>query len=171
MIEPHDDRPWLSRLWYREAEDRWNSPRESRFSIGLGFAKIPFYDMRMAREKLIAAMKIDLWRTSIFCPAPVSRHETKEWQQACQRFALPHRRRTVADVKKLEFENFVRSRWEKGMPKKTIAREAVEMGAYPFGTRKWSPDEQDDLANCRRAIYRLLEEREEAWRREGGDAY
>ena len=169
-IEPHDDRPWLNRLWYREPEDDWDSPREFRFSIGLEFAKIPFYDMARARQRLIRAMKIDLWRTSIFCPAPMSRHETREWEQACQRFALHQRRTTMAEVRKSEFEKFVRARHEKGMPIKTMAREAVEKSAYPFGTRKRGFDEQDDIESCRRAIYRLLEERERFWRREDGKA-
>ena len=52
------------------------------------------------------------------------------------------------------------------VPKRVIAREAVQRGLWPYGKRKSNSDPFLDLENCRRAVIRLLNTREKYWLKE-----
>jgi hypothetical protein len=136
-------------------ESHW-PVHELPFANRLRFTKVPFYPAYAAREALIAAMKMELWQTSVFSPAPFSKTDRMKWRQMCKRFALDYRRQSHQEVRKSQFEEFVRKQYEKHVPVKTIARQAVAKGLHPFGTKK-SPEGADEpIESCRCAVYRVI---------------
>ncbi len=169
IIEADDGRPWLSYLCYREPyvidSKVYNGVRAPG---SLDFDKLPFYQEPDAHKTVLRAMKRELWRTSIFCPTPLPNRTGKEFHAACDRFGLRHRRATQQQIGKGHFEWFVHEQWENEVPKKAIGREAVQRGLWPHGTRKSNcePTHDDDVENCRRAVIRLINTREEYWLKE-----
>ncbi len=115
---------------------------------------------------LLCAMKRELSRTSIFCSTPLPNRTGKEFHAACDRFGLRHRRATQQQIRKNSFEWFVHEQWENEVPKKAIAREAVQRGLWPYGKRKRNSDSLLDLENCRRVIIRLIKTIEKQWLKE-----
>jgi len=163
------DEPWLSHLAYRPPDaEHWEMAGEKGLGMCLYFEKLPFYHRDDAYEKLIKAMKLELWRTSVFCPKPLPSRGGPEFKQACDRFALSYRRHTQQEVRQHRFEQFVRKRYDRGMVKKAVAREAVKRKLWPYGTRKSNcePTHDDDVENCRRVVIRLIKTREKQWLKE-----
>lgn len=166
-LTPHADEPWLSHLAYRPPDaEHWEMAGEKGLGLCLYFEKLPFYHRDDAYGKLIKAMKLELWRTSVFCPKPLPNRGAPEFRQACNRFALSHRRHTQQEVRQHRFEQFVRRYYDRGMIKKAIAREAVKRKLWPYGTRKSNRDPFDDVENCRRVVIRLIKTREKQWLKE-----
>lgn len=158
LIECDTGRPWLSYLRYQVSEPPdWQTADQRPFARCLVFEKLPFFDLDDAYNAVVRAMKLELWRTSIFCPAPMPNREDKRLQEACHRLALPHQRRTQQQARRVALDRFVREQYKKGMAKRAIAREAVARGLWPFGTRKkTSKDTIDDVEKCRRTVIRML---------------
>jgi len=157
LIESDVGRSWLSYLEYRKpGSENWEMGGQMPFAHCLKFTKLPFYYLDDAYHRLRKAMKLELWRTSIFCPVPIPNRADKRFRKACDRLALEHHRRTAQQARKAIFERFVRDQHARSVSKKAIAREAVDRGLYPFGTRKTGDYFPDDLENCRRTIYRVI---------------
>lgn len=159
ILRPDEGQPWLNYLRYTDPGA--DAPGERRFGDRLGFEKLPFYHLREAYARLIRAMKLELWPTSIFCPSPLRNQDNASFRKACDRFNLRYRRRTRQQARKYAFEDFVRDEWRSGTSKRGIAR-----GLWPYGTRRGSLENPEDTEHCRRAVIRLIKERQAVWERQ-----
>jgi hypothetical protein len=104
-------------------------------------------------------MTLEAWKTSVFCPKPLSTENRLEWNRHAERFALGYRARTEQAKRKLEFARFVEERTDERESPERIAREAVNAGLWPFGTvhPKRRKELYDAVENCERAVYRIIE--------------
>ena len=102
-------------------------------------------------------MMLETWRSSIFCPRPVTPLHPKEWRKHARRFAISYRLRTAQWERKQKFEGFVKKEYAKHLPAIEIARPAVSGGLWPYGTEHGgSVDEEDRIRACRSAVYRVI---------------
>ena len=135
----------------------WNTP-EIPFSYCLQFRMQPYYVLSDALYQLRRNMTLELWKTSVFCPKPLTTENRPEWNRHAERFALGHRARTAQWEKKLEFVRFVEQRHDEGESAERIAGGAVNEGLWPFGTihPKQREEAYDAVVPCERAVYRVI---------------
>jgi len=158
VIVPHSRRPWMERLEYvpPDTGQRWDLP-PMPFSHCLRFRMQPYYHIHDATEALRHHMKLELWRTSVFCPRPITPLNRKEWREHCRRFAVSYRLRTEQWKRKQEFEQFVKCQHSGPTETIEIARQALREGLWPYGTpRGGDTDDEARVAACRSAVYRAL---------------
>lgn len=158
VIVPPDDRPWLSWLRYypqHRSGERWNDP-EFLFSDCLGFAMQPFYRLRGSFQWLRHQMKLELWKTSIFHPHPLTPQSRKAWRSHEKRFLVRHQLQTEELKRKQRLVARLKRLMKEGVSRRGMVKMVLEEGLWPYSVRPRirTPDYDADV-NCLRVVNRL----------------
>ena len=146
-----------------EPEKRLASWRQVAYAgyPGLYWKMLPLYDERDI-ARIWDAMKLELYRTSVFSPSARRRQDPRLWKHLEQRFALPFQRMS-------RYRYYIRLRercvleWTReGKSLTECARGLVEKGLYPLDTVRLEPVTVSDpslaeqyLEGARRVVIRI----------------
>ncbi|MBU0607133.1 MAG: hypothetical protein KKI08_04565 [Armatimonadetes bacterium] len=158
VIVPHDDRPWLSWLRYFPQDfsgARWDDP-EFPFSDCIGFVMQPFYRLRGSLQWLRHQMTLELWKTSIFHPHPLTPQSRKAWRNHEKRFLLRHQFQAEQVKRKQKLVRRLKELMAEGVPRRGMVERVRAEGLWPYSVwpRRRTRDYDAD-ANCLRVVNRL----------------
>jgi len=177
LVDETPVRPWTQMLEFvpdlateqQRTDLEWGGPppeplRQIRAPAGhpgLYWRMVPLYDQRQI-WRVWAAMKRDLYVTSVFNPAARQRQDPKLWRRLEERFALPFQRMTRYRYCVRLREQRVLEWTRQGKSLSQIAELAVTSGLHPLDPERREPVDVSDptvrdmyLASARRVAVRI----------------